>query len=45
MTDTEGNQTGLELLLQEPEIVAWLGERRVPDPDEADDADEGPRAA
>lgn len=45
MTDTERSTTGLELLLEEPEIVAWLGDYRRPDPDEADDGDEPPRAA
>jgi hypothetical protein len=35
--------TGIELLLAEPEIVAWLADYR-PDPDEADD-DEPPAAA
>jgi hypothetical protein len=34
----------IELMLREPEIVAWLDERRRPEPDEAPD-DEPPRAA
>jgi hypothetical protein len=34
----------IELMLREPEIVAWLDDRRRPDPDEAPD-DEPPRAA
>ncbi|HUJ55318.1 MAG TPA: hypothetical protein VLW49_04950 [Gaiellaceae bacterium] len=45
MTDIDDTPTGLEVLLAEPEIVAWLGERRRPDPDEAEDGDEPPRAA
>ena len=36
--------TGVELLLREPEIVAWLDDRRRPEPDEAPD-DDPPRAA
>jgi hypothetical protein len=44
MSDTESNTTVLELLLQEPEIVAWLSDHRRPEPDEADE-DEPPRAA
>ena len=45
MSETDRNSTGLELLLEEPEIVAWLGDYR-PGPDEADDGDdEPPRAA
>lgn len=43
MNETESERRGLELLLAEPEIVAWLGDRR-PEPDEADD-DEPPQAA
>jgi len=34
----------IELMLREPEIVAWLDERRRPEPEEAPD-DEPPRAA
>jgi hypothetical protein len=34
----------IELMLREPEIVAWLDDRRRPEPDEAPD-DEPPRAA
>lgn len=34
----------IELMLREPEIVAWLDEWRRPEPDEAPD-DEPPRAA
>jgi len=45
MTEREENGTVLELLLHEPEIVAWLDDYRPP-PDEApDDHDEPPRAA
>ena len=36
--------TVVELLLREPEIVAWLEDWRRPEPDEAPD-DEPPRAA
>ena len=39
----EGTGNVVELLLREPEIVAWLDDRR-PGPDEAPD-DEPPRAA
>ena len=39
----EGTGNVVELLLREPEIVAWLDDRR-PDPDESPD-DEPPRAA
>jgi hypothetical protein len=46
MSDTDSNAAGRELLLADPEIVAWLGEQRRPDPDEAeDDPYEPPRAA
>jgi hypothetical protein len=34
----------IELMLREPEIVAWLDERRRPEPEETPD-DEPPRAA
>jgi len=40
----EQGGTVVELLLREPEIVAWLDDRRRPEPDEAPD-DEPPRAA
>jgi hypothetical protein len=36
--------TVVELLLREPEIVAWLEDYR-PDPEEASDDDPPPRAA
>ena len=36
--------TVVELLLREPEIVAWLDDRRRPESDEAPD-DDPPRAA
>lgn len=44
MSEDDRTGSGLELLLQEPEIVAWLGDYRRPEPDEPDD-DEPPRAA
>ena len=40
----EQSGTVVELLLREPEIVAWLDDRRRPEPDEAPD-DEPPQAA
>ncbi len=43
MNEHEGETRGLELLLEEPEIVAWLNDYRPP-PDEPDD-DEPPAAA
>jgi hypothetical protein len=43
VSEEERTTRGIELLLQEPEIVAWLGDYR-PQPDEADD-DEPPQAA
>ncbi len=43
MSEREQSATGLVLLLEEPEIVAWLNDYR-PDPDDADD-DEPPAAA
>jgi len=39
---TEREETGIELLLSEPEIVAWLEPHENKDDD---DADEPPRAA
>ena len=44
MSEDEGNTRGVELLLQEPEIVAWLGDYRRPEPEEVED-DEPPQAA
>jgi hypothetical protein len=44
MSEREREGTVVELLLREPEIVAWLDDFRRPEPDEADD-DEPPRAA
>ncbi len=41
----EQGGTVVELLLREPEIVAWLDDRRRPEPDEAPEDDEPPRAA
>jgi hypothetical protein len=40
----EQGGTVIELLLREPEIVAWLDDRRRPEPDEAPD-DDPPQAA
>jgi hypothetical protein len=40
----EQGGTVVELLLREPEIVAWLDDRRRPEPDEAPDEDP-PQAA
>jgi hypothetical protein len=44
MTEREETGNVVELLLREPEIVAWLEDYR-PRPDEAPDDDEPPRAA
>jgi hypothetical protein len=45
MTEREENGgTVVELMLREPEIVAWLDDRRRPEPDEAPD-DDPPQAA
>jgi hypothetical protein len=41
----EQGGTVVELLLREPEIVAWLDERRRPEPDEAPDDGGPPQAA
>ncbi len=43
MTEREEGGTVIELMLRDPEIVAWLEDYR-PDPEEAPD-DEPPRAA
>ncbi len=40
----ESGGTVVELLLREPEIVAWLDDRQRPEPDEAPD-DDPPQAA
>ena len=45
MSEREDGRTVVELLLREPEIVAWLDDRRRPEPDEVADDDEPPRAA
>ena len=45
MSEREDTGTVVELLLREPEIVAWLDDRRRPEPDEAPEDDEPPRAA
>jgi hypothetical protein len=42
--DEDGRGTVVELLLREPEIVAWLEDYR-PKPDEAPDDDDYPPAA
>jgi hypothetical protein len=42
--EEEPRGTVVELLLREPEVVAWLADYR-PDPDEAPDDDDSPRAA
>ena len=44
MSEAEESATVIELLLREPEIVAWLDDYRPP-PEEADDDGEPPRAA
>ena len=41
MSESEQGGTVVELLLREPEIVAWLDERR-PKPVEDDDRDDDP---
>jgi hypothetical protein len=44
--EDERGATVVELLLREPEIVAWLDDRRPePDADDRDRDDEPPRAA
>jgi hypothetical protein len=45
VSEEDGTTRGVELLLQEPEIVAWLGDYRQPQPDEAVEDDEPPQAA
>lgn len=49
MNEREDTGTVVELLLHEPEIVAWLDDHRRPEPDEAHDwapeDDDPPRAA
>jgi hypothetical protein len=45
MSEREDRGTVVELLLREPEIVEWLDDYRRPEPDEAADDDEPPRAA
>jgi hypothetical protein len=44
MSDNEQGTTVLELLLREPEIVAWLDDYR-PAPTEGEEDDEPPTAA
>jgi hypothetical protein len=45
MNEHEEQGTVVELLLREPEIVAWLDDHRRPEPDEAPDDDGPPWAA
>ena len=45
MSEREREGTVVELLLREPEIVAWLDDFRRPEPNEADEDDEPPHAA
>jgi hypothetical protein len=40
MTERDNSATVVELLLREPEIVAWLDDYRTPDDDAAQDADD-----
>jgi hypothetical protein len=44
MSEDRDQGTVVELLLREPEIVAWLDDYRT-EPDEAPDDDEPPHAA
>jgi hypothetical protein len=44
VSEEEGTTRGIELLLQEPEIVAWLSDYRPP-AEEVPDEDEPPAAA
>jgi hypothetical protein len=44
MSERDEGGTVVELLLREPEIVAWLDDYR-PEPEETPDDDEPPRAA
>ena len=44
MSENDREGTVIELLLREPEIVAWLDDFRPPEPDEVED-DEPPAAA
>jgi len=45
MSDERDEGTAVELLLREPEIVAWLDDYRRLPPDEAEDEDPPPHAA
>jgi hypothetical protein len=45
MSEREEGGTVVELLLREPEIVAWLDERRPRPEEQPDEDDEPPRAA
>jgi hypothetical protein len=45
MTEQEQTRATIELLLREPEIVAWLDERPRPAADEEPEGDEPPQAA
>jgi len=44
MSEREEGRPGVELLLLEPEIVAWLDDYR-PEPEETQDDDDPPQAA
>ncbi|HEY5058991.1 MAG TPA: hypothetical protein VII51_08220 [Gaiellaceae bacterium] len=45
MSEREEGGTVVELLLREPEIVAWLDDRRAPETDETPEDDGPPQAA
>ena len=45
MSEQDEQRGGIELLLREPEIVAWLDDRRRPEPDDPHEDDEPPAAA
>jgi hypothetical protein len=42
---SEDETRGIELLLQEPELVAWLSDYRRPVPDDAEEDDDPLQAA
>jgi hypothetical protein len=45
MREDERTTYGVELLLQEPELVAWLSDYAQPEEDDDSGDDEPPRAA